>query len=119
MSRLLPSLAAAFAVMGASACGGSDPGSGSRTFHVSAIAWSDGLTDGTYLALQVREGHPEGPLVTDAQVKVQGNKTGDFDLPWDPLDFGGFVRGSYRKVGMLWDTGWRIDVRRLDDGLEA
>src|SRR4051794_20230355 len=50
------------------ACGGSNPGGGTRTLWVNAAAETDGSTDGSRLQIEVREGSSTGTLVTDATV---------------------------------------------------
>ncbi len=102
-----------------SACGGSNPGGGTKTLFVKAQAQSDGSTDGTSLAVEVRQGTSDGQLITDAVVTVKGNKTGEFSLPWEGVSWGSFRLGAYRKSQATWDTGWRLSVKRGTDALDA
>ena len=103
----------------ASGCGGRNPGGGTKTLYVKAQAVSDGSTDNTAMGVEVREGHSEGNLVTDAVVTVVGNKTGEFNLAWTGINWGGFKAGAYYKDKMQWDTGWKITVKRGQDELDA
>lgn len=101
------------------ACGGSNPGNGTRTLFVNARAESDGASDGSLLMVEVREGHSEGTLITDAVVTINGNETGEFNLPWVGANFGGFKFGAYAKDNLTWDTGWSLNVKRGEDYLDA
>lgn len=100
-------------------CGGSNPGGGTRTLFVRVVAESDGSTDGTSLALQVREGGSNGPIVSDAAVLVRGDKTGEATVPWQGVRWGDFAAGAYVRDGIAWDSGWAIQVRRGSDFLDA
>jgi hypothetical protein len=106
-------------LMGVAGCGGSNPGSGTKTLFVKAAAESDGATDGTWIVVEVRQGTSDGALLTDATVTLRGNKTGEFSMPWSGLDVGPFKYGGYYRGKALWDTGWTLRVRRGNDGLDA
>ncbi len=99
-------------------CGGSNTG-GTRTLFVSAIATTDGSTDGTGIGIEVREGGSQGALVSDAVVIVRGDKGGEMSLPWQGVKWGDFAVGAYFKTGIPWETGWAIDIRRGPDRLDA
>jgi hypothetical protein len=93
------------------ACGGHDPGSGSRTLFVHAQAETDGSTDGSWMMVKVRQGNSEGQPVTDATVTVTGDNGGEVGLPFE-LD-------GYTRRRISWDTGWGLEVKRGDDALQA
>lgn len=101
----------AIAALGA-ACGGSNPGSGSKTLYVQALAESDGSAGGTSIDVEVRDGSSQGLVVGDATVTVTGDSTGNLPLSWDG-------NSRYSGGGFDWDTGWSIDVKRGDDVLQA
>jgi hypothetical protein len=101
------------------ACGGSNPGGGTKTLYVDAQAVSDGSTDGTWIRVCVRDGYKDGPVVTDAVVEVRGDRTGEFNLPWEGVDWFGCAAGAHARGGIAWDTGWALNVRRGDDYLDA
>ncbi|MBI3184051.1 MAG: hypothetical protein HYZ28_18105 [Myxococcales bacterium] len=107
------------AAIALAACGGSNPGGGTRTLYVKAQAETDGTTDGTRLGLEVREGSSGGTLITDAVVILRGDKSGESSLPWQGLKWGDFALGSYFKSGIAWEPGWAIEVRRGNDRLDA
>lgn len=117
--RQLTAMVAIAGLVGLAGCGGSNEGSGSETLFVKATAESDGSTDGSWLAVEVREGSSEGAIVTDAVVTVRGDDSGEFNLPWEGINWGGFRAGAYVKRDLAWDTGWNILVKRGEDGLEA
>ncbi len=116
VSRLILCGAVALAAAG---CGGSDPGTGSRTLWVKAEAVTDGSTNGTELFIQVRQGGESGQILTDAVVTVDGDKTGEFAVPWTGLKWNNFAAGGYLRQGFDWDTGWKITVQRGSDDLVA
>lgn len=101
------------------ACGGSNPGSGTQTLFVSALAQSDGSSNGSFMAVEVREGHSEGTLISDAVVTIEGDESGEFNLGWTGANFWGFKFGAYTKENLAWDTGWRLNVKRGEDHLDA
>ncbi|MGA9522385.1 MAG: hypothetical protein WBV82_13030 [Myxococcaceae bacterium] len=105
--------------LAAAGCGGSDPGTGSRTLWVKAEAVTDGSTDGTELFIQVRQGGETGEILTDAVVTIEGDKTGEFAVPWTGIKWGDFAAGGYLRDDFAWDTGWRISVKRGSDDLVA
>lgn len=106
-------------VFGLMGCGGSNPGGGTKTLFVKAHAETRGSTDSSWLGVEVRDGHSEGNIVSDAIVTIYGDKTGEFALPWQGINWGGFQAGAYVKEGISWDTGWKIEVKRGEDGLDA
>lgn len=97
------------------ACGGSDPGAGTQTFYVEAVAESDGSTDGTFLQALIRQGSSSGDIVTDATVEVVGEKGTSHVLPF----VGIFGVGVFRKNNLIWEGGWRLRVTRGQDRVEA
>lgn len=114
LSALVMTSLFAFVVAGC----GSDPGSGSKTLFVKALAESDGSTDGTFLAVEVRQGTSDGELISDAVVNIVGDDTGEFNLPWNGGNFFGYKFGSYSKQ-LTWDKGWKLSVKRGQDELDA
>lgn len=117
--RTLSVLVVGGLLFGMVGCGGSNPGSGTKTLFVKAHAETRGSTDSSWMAVEVREGHSEGNLINDAVVTIRGNKTGEYNLGWEGISFGGFRAGAYLRNELAWDTGWHITVKRGDDGLEA
>ncbi|HZA49641.1 MAG TPA: hypothetical protein VE549_02810 [Myxococcaceae bacterium] len=121
--RILLAAGLAAVVAVGTACGGSNPGSGSETLYVSAELTSDGTPDGTWVIVDVREGHSDGPFVNDATVTLRGDRTGEVDAPWQGVSFGQWQAGWwYGSNGLNWDTGWALSVKRRNgsnDGLEA
>jgi hypothetical protein len=115
LSAVVLGAVAAFGV----ACGGSNPGGGTKTLYVQAEARSDGSTEGTWFAVHIREGHNDGPVVDNAVVTIRGDHTGEFTLPWEGFTFFQWPVGVYVRGNMPWDTGWAINVRRGADGLDA
>ena len=102
------------------ACGGSNPGSGTKTLYVKAQAFGDGRdASNSLMAVEVREGSATGNTLTDAVVTITGDKTGELALPWQGVVFGSFHAGSYAKPGLVWDTGWRLSVKRGSDQLDG
>jgi hypothetical protein len=118
MRSALAVVLAAVAVLGA-ACGGSNPGGGTKTLYVDAQAVSDGSTDGTGIRVCVRDGYREGPVVTNAVVSIRGDRTGEFNLLWEGVDWFGCAAGGYWRAGIAWDSGWALNVRRDNDHLDA
>ena len=108
----------AVAALGA-ACGGSNPGGGTKNLYVEVQAVSDGSSDGTWMAVQIRDGSSSGPLVQDATVQIRGDKTGELYLPWQGVSWGGWTAGAYAKGNLLWDTGWALNIKRGNDGLDG
>lgn len=98
---------------------GSNPGGGTRSLYVKAEAWSDGSTDGTWISVEVRDGSSNGTILNDATVSMHGNRSGDFNLPWEGVSFGNFRAGSYHKGSMAWDSGFQISVKRGNDALDG
>lgn len=115
LSALLMSGGLAVVAMGC----GSNPGGGTKTLFVEAEAVSDGTSNGRFLAVQVREGHSDGNLVNDAIVTIRGDDSGEFNLPWEGINFGGFRAGLYLKSQIEWDRGWSLTVKRGEDYLDA
>ncbi len=116
VSRLILCGAMALAAVG---CGGSDPGTGTKTLWVKAEAVTDGSTPGTGMFIQVRQGGENGALVKDAVVTIEGDRTGEVTLPFSDEEWWGFIPGGYYRDEFAWDTGWRIEVRRGNDELVA
>jgi hypothetical protein len=118
--RLAPAiLAAAFLFI---ACGGSDPGRGSRTLHVEAVAYTEGTRDSTRFMVVVREGGSSGRQLTDdVRVRIRGRDEGDWrTLPYEGIDWGPFVAGAHHRSGIDWQSGFYLEVERSDeDWLEA
>lgn len=112
-------VAALVAVAGlGSACGGSNPGSGSETLHVSAEMRSDGSPDGTWVSVVVREGQADGPVVSDASVTLDGDSADEFPIS-QAWSIGGAGPGWYLRNNFDWDTGFTLKVRRGSDWVEA
>lgn len=103
----------------AAACGGSNPGGGTRTLFVKALVETDGSTDGSRFGLEVREGSSGGSLITDAVVIIRGDKSGESSLSWQGAKWGELAVGSYYRSGIPWDTGWSLEVRRGNDRLDG
>ncbi len=97
------------------ACGGSDPGSGTQTLYVEATASSDGSASGTSLTVVVRDGSSSGSFVQDAQVTL----IGDHGTTYTPAFQGVFGIGGYFKNQINWEGGWRLRIVRGNDTLEA
>lgn len=97
------------------ACGGSDPGSGTQTLYVEATASSDGSGDGTSLLVVVRDGSSSGAFIQDANVSL----IGDRGTTYTPGFVGIFGVGGYYKNGINWEGGWRLRIQRGNDNLEA
>jgi hypothetical protein len=97
------------------ACGGSDPGSGTQTLFVQATATSDGSSDGTSLTVVVRDGSSSGNFVTDAAVTL----IGDRGTTYTPAFTGIFNIGAYVKNQINWEGGWRLRITRGNDNMEA
>jgi len=100
-------------------CAGSNPGTGTQTLYVKAQAITNGSTDGSWMAVEVREGSADGQLVTNAVVSITGDQTGDIDLPWDGVQVGNFKMGAYRKAQLVWDSAWMLHVSRGADRVDA
>lgn len=104
----------------ATACGESnDKGGGTRTLYVEAFAQTDGSINGTSVVVGVRDGSPQGAILSDAVVVFRGEKNGEFSLPWQGLAFGDFRSGAYVRTALPWDSGWQIEVTRGEDHLDA
>lgn len=118
--RTLSTLAAAIALTFLTACGGTDPGTGSRTLYVKAAMHSDGSTDGTRVQVELRENDQEGPVVTDAIVTLKGQSGRDQVLGLVGEDSRLGTKLVYARQGFAWDTGFVLQVRRADrDTLDA
>ena len=57
---------------------GSDPGNGTRTLWVDALATTDGTAAGTLLKVVVRDGSSTGIYVTNATVWMNGDQITDW-----------------------------------------
>lgn len=97
------------------ACGGSDPGSGTQTLYVEATASSDGSANGTQLLVVVRDGSSSGAFIQDAQVTL----IGDRGTTYTPAFLGVFGVGGYVKNDINWEGGWRLRIVRGNDNMEA
>jgi hypothetical protein len=117
--RILLAAGLAAVVAVGTACGGSNPGSGSGTLYVKAQLEADGTPDGNWIAVQVRQGHPDAPIVNDAVVTLRGDQSGEMTLPWQGVTFGGWAAGWYGTNNLTWDTGFALRVQRQSDNLEA
>lgn len=118
--RTLNTLAAAIALTFLTACGGTDPGTGSRTLYVKAAMTTDGSTDGTRVQVELRENDQDGPLVTDAIVTLKGQSGKDqlLGLVGENTRLG--TKLLYAGQGFAWDTGFVLQVRRGErDSLDA
>lgn len=93
---------------------GSDPGSGTKTLYVDAQMESDGSSNGTRATIEVRQGSSGGSVVSDAVVVLVGDKGGR-----PPLDNGQSFLGIYTAIGFAWEPGWRLQITRGADKLEA
>lgn len=96
------------------ACG-SDPGTGTGTLFVDAVARTDGSTQGTSLTVLIRQGSSSGELISDAVVEVTGDRGSVHVLPYSGFSFA----GSYNKSDIAWEPGWRLHIQRGADELEA
>ncbi len=106
---------AATALLGAAACGGSDPGSGTQTLYVQAQAASDGTTGGTVLGVTVRQGDANGSVIDNATVTITAADGTRYSLPW----VGAFKIGGYTKSNLAWSPAWHLQVVDGADQLEA
>jgi hypothetical protein len=114
LSAVMLGAVAAFGV----GCGGSNPGGGTGNLFVRAEARSDGSTEGTSMIVHVRERDIDGPIVSDANVSIRGDHTGEATLLWDGFFIFDWAIGAYTS-NIPWDTGWALNVRRDPDGLDA
>jgi hypothetical protein len=97
------------------ACGGSDPGSGTQTLYVEATASSDGSSQGTSITVLVRDGGAQGSFLQNATVTVIGDRGTNHALPF----VGVFGIGAYHKSNFNWEGGWRLKIVNGNDNLEA
>ncbi len=93
---------------------GSDPGSGTKTLYVDAQLESDGSSDGTRATIWIHQGSSNGAVVKDASVVLIGDKGGR-----PALDNSYSLLGVYTAIGFAWEPGWRLQVIRGADKLEA
>ena len=112
MRTILGALAGAMLL---TACGGSDPGSGTQTLYVEATATSDGSAGGTSLLIRVQDGGSQGSFLQNATVTVIGDRGTQHVLPW----VGIFGVGAYYKSNFNWESGWRLKIVNGNDNLEA
>jgi len=112
MKSILGGLAGAVLL---TACGGSDPGSGTQTLFVDATAVSDGSPDGSTLTVVVRDGSSSGALIDNAEVTLVGDRGTTYAPAYVNLIF----VGGYFKNQINWEGGWRLKVVRGNDSLEA
>ncbi|HEY8206342.1 MAG TPA: hypothetical protein VIG99_02595 [Myxococcaceae bacterium] len=113
MKSILGGLAGAVLL---TACGGSDPGSGTQTLYVEVTAASDGSSDGTAVYVVVRDGSSSAALVEDAQVTLIGDR-GTTYTPGFTSILG--IGLGYYKNQINWEGGWRVRIVRGNDNLEA
>jgi hypothetical protein len=99
-----------------SACGGTDPGTGSGTLYVKAALDTDGSTIGTNFVLELRENDHAGTPVTDAVVTLRSQR-GEMTTIF-PLQA---VNDTpvYARAGLEWDTGYVLSVHRGTDRIDA
>jgi len=97
------------------ACAVSDPGTGTQTLYVTAVAQSDGSSNGTSLSVVVQNGSSSGATVTDATVTLIGDKGSTYTLPF----VGIFGFGANFKNNIAWEGGWRLRIQSGNDNLEA
>lgn len=113
--RQLRTLLLSMTALAAAACGGTDPGIGTKTLYVRANMGSDGSTDSNIIAVEVREGSNSGNVVTDAQVVLKSSRNGDLALQLVQLG----NLSQYVHTNFLWDAGFVLSVRRGNDSLDA
>lgn len=106
--NLVVGLIAALAV----ACGGSDPGSGTKTLHVNGTLFSDGSPTGTWISLAVREGHANGGIIEDAVVLLTPQGGNEIPVPFT------IFRQNFKNE-FAWAKSYRLKVTRGNDKLEA
>ena len=106
---------AATVLLGAAACGGSDPGGGTKTLYVQATAVSDGTNSGTLLAVSVRQGDANGTVIDNANVTMTAANGTQYDLPW--VGLGKF--GTYTKSNLPWSPAWHLQIVDGADQLQA
>jgi len=97
------------------ACGGSDPGSGTQTLYVEATASSDGSAQGTSILVRVNNGGSQGSVPTEAVVTLIGDRGTTHVLPF----VGAFGFGAFFKSNFNWEGGWRLRIESGNDNLEA
>lgn len=115
--RFVPALALSALLL--AACGGSDPGSGTQTLYVEAEAHQNGEGNHASIAVSVLEGSSSGDVISNAVVTVRDADGNEYGLPWEGVQIGGWKAGAYQIKDIDWSPGWRLEVRRGDDGLEA
>ncbi|MEW6432389.1 MAG: hypothetical protein AB1730_12850 [Myxococcota bacterium] len=103
-------------VLALAACGGTNPGWGTQTLYVSARLSTNGSTGGTSARVEVREGGATGAVVTNAEVKLRGDKLESRTLAWRDQGNNG---GVYVLDTFAWDTTFILDVTRGSDTLSA
>lgn len=118
MRPQLLAFSAAFTFL--AACGGTDPGTGSQTLYVRAALETDGSTNGTGIAVEIRERDASGPVVTDAIVTLRSQSGVDQLLAATASSTRPDSIVLYRRDGFAWDHGFVLSVRRgADDFLDA
>ncbi|RMG10391.1 MAG: hypothetical protein D6729_19610 [Deltaproteobacteria bacterium] len=101
------------------ACGGSDPGGGTKTLYVNAATASDGSRDGTWIVVEVREGSSDGAIVDDAVVTVTDDEGNARRLNFSGVSIGNFAAGVYADTDFDFKGGTRLEVERGSDHLFA
>jgi len=101
------------------ACGGSDPGSGTQTLFVQATAESDGSPDGSKLTVVVKNGSSSGANLDTAMVTLIGDRGTTYTVPWTGATLFGVVLGDYHMSSINWEGGWRLRITNANDNLEA
>lgn len=105
--NLVVGLVAALAM----ACGGSDPGTGTKTLFVTSMLFSDGSPGNTGISVQVREGHANGAIIDDAVVLLTPQGGNEIPIP--------YVFLQNFKNEFAWARSYRLKVTRGNDRLEA
>jgi hypothetical protein len=113
MTRTL--LLSACLAAGLSACGGTNPGSGSGTLFVSARFSTDGSPSNAAARITVREAGPAGAIVKDATVTVSGSKAPKTNVPFVDMN----NENEYRATQIPWDDIIRLEIVRGSDRVEA
>lgn len=102
-------------LLSVAACG-SDPGGGTQTLYVEAVASTDGSSNGTSLTAVIRQGSATGRCVDTAEVVMIGERGTEHALPY--VGAGGCL-GLFIKNNLTWEPGWRLRIRSGADRLEG
>lgn len=95
----------------ATACGGSDPGSGTKTLFVRAALHSDGSPGNSYIGVVVREGHANAQVIQDAVVLLTPEGGHETSVPFM------FIQNFKNEI--VWARSYRLKISRGNDRLEA